>query len=102
MTWMAQNRERMLQRWNSHRVATEGDSNDDRDAQEQASQIRKVNAQLDLPRGPKALLGKHSWANPFAECEHGTNAAYNRGLTCQSGTFPQKVDGFYAGAMRAQ
>ena len=99
---MAQNRERVLQRWNSHRVATEGDLNDDRDAQEQASQIQKVNARLELPRGPKALLGKHSWANPFAECEHGTNAAYNRGLTCQSGTFPQMVDGFYAGAMRAQ
>ena len=76
--------------------------NDDRDAQEQASQIQKVNARSELPRGSKALLGKHSWPNPFAECEHGTNAAYNRGLACQSGTFPQMVDGFYAGAMRAQ
>ena len=37
----------MLQRWNSHRIATEGDSNDDRDAQEQASQIQKVNARLE-------------------------------------------------------
>jgi len=99
---MAQKRQRMLQRWNSHRIATEGDSNDHRDAQEQASQIQKVNARLELPSGPKALLGKHSWSNPFAESEHGTNAAYNRGLTCQSDTFPQMVDGFYAGAMRAQ
>ena len=52
--WMAQNRERVLQRWNSHRVATEGDLNDDRDAQEQASQIQKINARLELPRAPKA------------------------------------------------
>jgi hypothetical protein len=99
---MAQNRQRVLQRWNSHHVATEGDSNDDRDAQEQASQIQKVNAPVRVAEGLKALLGKHSWANPFAESEHRTNAAYNRGLTCQSDTFPQMVDGFYAGAMRAQ
>ena len=98
---MAQNRQRVLQRWNTHRIATEGDSNDDRDAQEQASQIQ-VNARLELPSAPKALFGKHSWANAFAESERGTNAAYNRGLTRQSGTFPQTVDGFYAGAMRAQ
>ena len=53
---MAQNRERVLQRWNSHRVATEGDLNDDRDTQEQASQIQKVNARLELPRVPKHYL----------------------------------------------